>query len=295
LSNDTGSLPDGSTLRAVLEKLAQFATEGTPPDEALMEFAALSDLQTGTDASPRLDLVWEVENYTHAVHYDALLRPAVPVPGAGTVSLSYCPDRGLPWPLRHAHHARESDVASVNGHLIQVQSVMARLDFVWGRSDLMRSLVDEALITQEAEARGISASDADVQAEVDAFRQARGLFTAEATHAHLAERGWDEERLVMELAEVVGGRLLQRDVVPDAAVRAELEKPGASAAFDTARVARFSLQTSRAEEAQALAEQHAQIPPLRAPREQPLVVEEHVDQLPQHVVQRLDELLRDKI
>ena len=55
-----------------------------------------------------VDLLWEEESYDGSLHYDLLLNFVE----EGTVSLSVCPDRALPWPLRGFHHHKESALLS---------------------------------------------------------------------------------------------------------------------------------------------------------------------------------------
>src|SRR5689334_22919382 len=81
------------TLTDTLACLMSLCQENIRPNEARRRFDALK-------RRIRLDgeLVWEEEEFDRSVHYDALLS----VPGQGTISLSFCPDRALPWPLRGA-------------------------------------------------------------------------------------------------------------------------------------------------------------------------------------------------
>src|SRR4051794_17480171 len=57
-----------------------------------------------------IDLLAEEQAYDNSVHYDLLLRRV----GEGTVSLSYCPERAIPWPLRGVHRWTEADLVRVN-------------------------------------------------------------------------------------------------------------------------------------------------------------------------------------
>lgn len=41
------------------------------------------------------------------------------------------PAGGVPWALRHMHHARESDLLRVNGVVLNMQTVMGYLDGIW--------------------------------------------------------------------------------------------------------------------------------------------------------------------
>ena len=89
-----------TALGATLRYLVDIARAGTRPAEAVAGFRRLAERHRELEAS----LVWEIESHLGGVHYDALLR----LPGAGTLSLAFAPDRAVPWALRHAHHAREA-------------------------------------------------------------------------------------------------------------------------------------------------------------------------------------------
>src|SRR5690242_10660294 len=89
----------------------------------------LADLQAANRAID-IDLVWEEEDYSGAVHYDLLIRAGE----QGTVSLSFCPDRAVPWPLRNAFRAPDGWIVKVNGRVIEASTAMATLDVIWEKS-----------------------------------------------------------------------------------------------------------------------------------------------------------------
>src|SRR5262249_5684420 len=74
-----------------------------------------------------IDLFEEEEAYDRSVHYDLLLRRA----GEGTVTLSYSPERAVPWPLRGVHRWSEAHLVRVNGTVLKVDQAIALLDFIW--------------------------------------------------------------------------------------------------------------------------------------------------------------------
>jgi len=90
------------TLTGVLEYLMALRRESIRPPEAQ---ARLRHLQTRYPDSS-IDLVWEEEVYDRSVHYDALVH----LDGQGTVSLSFCPDQALPWPLRGVGRWSDKDL-----------------------------------------------------------------------------------------------------------------------------------------------------------------------------------------
>ena len=192
-----------TTLVATLRYLVRLGQTGTLPAEATAGLRRLAKGRRGIDMA----LTWEVESGSGAIHYDALLR----LGGAGTVSLAWSPDRGLPWALRHAHHARESDLLRVNGRTLNMQTVMGYLDALWYDAGLLTSLVDGCLIREAVDAHGIEASDDEVRRAVDAFRQARGLASVPDTDAWLHRRGWTADDLEHEnRRQVIAAKLRKR-------------------------------------------------------------------------------------
>src|SRR5688572_20120200 len=111
--------------RAVSETLDYLLTlvrDGTRPTEAKTRLHALRDHHPAIE----LDLVWQEEVYDGSLHYDALLRMA----GEGTVSLSVCPERALPWPMRGVHRWSDAELAMVNDTVLLVDQAVACLDFI---------------------------------------------------------------------------------------------------------------------------------------------------------------------
>lgn len=212
----------------VYEFLLRLYDDKAPPEQAKARFRPLQERPGGL----AMDLIWEVDNYTHETHYDVLLH----LPGRGTVSLGFCPDRGVPWPLRHAHHARESDVVRVNGRTLQLQTVMAYLDSLWNDPRSLQDLVDRCLIQEAVEDRAITTNDADLQQAMDAFRREHGLHTAEATYRWLELRGWPPERLEENVsARLVAQKL--RDGITAGRVESYFDEHRAE--LDTAHLARI--------------------------------------------------------
>ncbi|MEV4383921.1 TIGR04500 family putative peptide maturation system protein [Streptosporangium sp. NPDC049644] len=142
-------------------------------------------------------LLWQREEYDGSLHYDLLIRQ----PEHGTTSLSWCPDRALPWPLRGVHRASELLLLRVNGVDMQVAEAIAQLDFLWDEARLTDRLITACLLQEELHQSPVTFSDAEIQEAVDAFRRSRGLVTAQAT------REWMELRdlSVRDLRELVAG------------------------------------------------------------------------------------------
>jgi putative peptide maturation system protein len=177
-----------------------------------------------------MDLIWEEESYDGSVHYDLLLHLA----GEGTVSLSFCPERALPWPMRGVRRWSEADLARVNEIVLKVEHAVALLDFVWDESALVDRLVNSALVREEHDRNPIVLSAEEVQAAVDNFRRARRLNRAEDTFRWLERRGLNPDLL----AELATGEALVakvRERVAAGRVEAYFERHRAD--FDLAHIA----------------------------------------------------------
>ena len=176
-----------AVLGDTLAYVRRLVNEGVEPAAAL---AGLSVLEKRHPDTP-LDLVWLEEPYDRSVHYDALIH----LSGAGTVSLSFAPDGGLPWPLRGVQRWQDRDLARVNDVVMTVDHAIAQLDFIWDDAPIVRRLVDMCLIQETLKREPITLDETDLQAAMDAFRRARGLFAAEDTHRWLADKGLSPEKL----------------------------------------------------------------------------------------------------
>ena len=89
-------------LADVLSYLEALWNDGVRPREAQQRLRAVraQHLELG------MELVWEEEAYDGSVHYDLLLRPG----DGATVSVSFCRERGLPWPLRGVRRWSDADL-----------------------------------------------------------------------------------------------------------------------------------------------------------------------------------------
>ncbi|WP_433247738.1 TIGR04500 family putative peptide maturation system protein [Streptosporangium sp. CA-135522] len=179
----------------MLDRAREFlrSIQGLEPDRAR---EALEDLR-GRYPDAVLRLLWQREEYDGSLHYDLLIKK----PGCGTVSLSWCPDRALPWPLRGVHRTSEQVLLRVNGVDMKVPDAVARLDFLWDEARLTDRLVTACLLQEELYESPVTLSETELQQAVDAFRRARGLITARAT------REWMElhSLSVQGLEELVAG------------------------------------------------------------------------------------------
>jgi putative peptide maturation system protein len=216
-------------LASALETLMEFSREGIRPEEARARLRLLS--QQHPDIG--MDLLWEEESYDNSVHYDALLD----LEGAGTVSLSFCPNKVLPWPMRGVHRWSESDLVRVNDTVLRMDQAIACLDYIWDEARIIDRLVNVCLIQEALEKDPVSLSDAELQAAMDGFRRAHRLYTIEETVRWLKRHGTTHEQLERRVAdEAVVAKL--RDRVTEGRVEEYFEQHRAD--FDTARVARVA-------------------------------------------------------
>lgn len=112
-----------------------------------------------------------------------------------------------------------------------------RLSGAWGAA--WRRLVRREAVHALARERGVSVSDDELQAAVDAYRRARGLHGAERTRRWLAAEGLT----LVDLERACEGELLEarlRDRLPASAVEALFEE-------ERARYERFRLRIARVE------------------------------------------------
>jgi putative peptide maturation system protein len=204
-----GILDDMYDLLRALER------ERSGPDDALARLARTRR----TAELAELDLVWERSAFDGSLHFDALLPSA-----AGTLSMSWCPDRGTPWPLRGVQRNGDADLVRVDGYTLQVPTAIALLDLVWGDDDLLTRLIDAAIVHKQQRLLGISPSeftDDQLQHAMDEFRRRNHLLTAQDTERWLAEHGLDQARLESILADKLV-RSLVRDRVIAPRVEARL-------------------------------------------------------------------------
>lgn len=186
-----------------LKYLITLHREGVRPPDAQ---ARLLDLQA-RHPDTKMQLVWEEEPYDASVHYDVLLRLHEGI----TLSLSACPDRALPWPLRGVHRWSDADLVRVNGFTIAMQEAIALLDVLWTDASLMDRLVNTIVIREELIRDPIKLADAELQAGIDGFRRAHRLYGAEDTRVWMQARGMTHADLERHVSDaLVTARLRER-------------------------------------------------------------------------------------
>ena len=142
----------------------------------------------GDFATLRPELVVDRPPGTPTVDYDILIED----PNGGTAAITWRGDHGAPWPLEHADHWAANYVLTVaigaDKRTVTNQHALATLHFAaHHRPDLMRELVDGALLALEIERDRPLITPDEIQQAADEMRRALGLHTAKAT------RRWMEQ------------------------------------------------------------------------------------------------------
>jgi putative peptide maturation system protein len=181
-----------------------------------------------------MDLVWEEQAYDQSVHYDLLLRPN----GGETISLSFCPDRALPWPLRGVQRWTDTTLVRVNNTTLTVDKAIACLDFMWDEARIVDHLVNLCLIEEALQREPVALSDSELQQALDAFRSEHRLGTVEETGRWMERHGMSHQML----EELVAGEAIVaklRDRITAGAVEEYFARHRAD--FDTAWISRLIL------------------------------------------------------
>jgi putative peptide maturation system protein len=201
-------MKNSAAICAIAEYVQSITLRQPSHEDAQAELSALTEAWAGL----RARVVSSCEEYDSSRHFDVLLSDA-----DGTYTVSFAAADGLPWPLRGVHRWNEGDLLRVNGTTLRVQQAIASLDFLWERDDLLDHLVNVCLVDDELAARApFPVDDVDLQARLDEFRRARGLFTAADTHQWLARHGVSHRQLERRLADALRVELLAEQVVGDA-------------------------------------------------------------------------------
>ncbi|HKQ78120.1 MAG TPA: TIGR04500 family putative peptide maturation system protein [Blastocatellia bacterium] len=216
------------TVSDTLDYLMTLIREGVRPQEAKARLSLLQKRHPHTG----MNLLWEEEAYDGSVHYDALLR----LSEGATVSLSFCPERAMPWPLRGAHRWSETELARVNDTVLRVEQAIACLDFIWNEAPIINRLINVCLIQEEFERDPVELTDAELQFGMDGFRRAHKLYSAEDTYFWMRQRGMTHERLERLVADNLAVARL-RDRIAEGRVEIYFEDHCAD--FDTVHIARI--------------------------------------------------------
>jgi putative peptide maturation system protein len=215
-------------LSATLDDLMTFSRNRTWPEEASAHLRLLQQQYPST----AIDLLWEEEEYGQSVHYDALLH----LDGEGTVSLSFCPEHTLPWPMRGVHRSSEADLVRVNNTVLKIDQAISCLDFIWDEARIIDHLVNFCLVREALNKDPIEPSDAELQLAMDGFRRAHRLYKVEDVHRWMERHGMSHGKLERLVAgQVMIAKL--RDRVTAGRVEAYFKEHQAD--FDSAYCARI--------------------------------------------------------
>jgi putative peptide maturation system protein len=193
-------------MNTMLALLRKGAAERLTPSQMQLRLAALRE----RDPSLVAELVWECEPHGGTYHYDALLGDA-----AGTVSLAFCADDAVPWPLRGVRRWADGDLVRVNEKLMRVHDVIALIDFIWDQEPLVMTIVDACLLREAVDAERIVPTDEELQAAFDLFRRRRGLFDAEETTAWMERNGYTLQHLEHYMHDEARAQALRKRVTTD--------------------------------------------------------------------------------
>jgi putative peptide maturation system protein len=228
-------------LCAALDYLKGLRRDGVRPDEARARLQSLRKRHP----EARVDLLWEEEACDYSVHYDALLHQE----GEGTVSLSFCPEQTLPWPLRGVQRWNEMNLVRVNATVLKVDQAVALLDFVWDDAPMLKRLVHAALIREALEQNPVTPSDDELQRALDAFRRAHRLYKAADMRRWMEQRSLTQEKLECLVAELAQIAALRDRVTAD---RVDEYFAAHRADFDVVFLAQIAV--ANAEQAQQIAD-----------------------------------------
>ena len=153
------------------------------------------------------------------------------------ISLSFCPDRALPWPMRGVQRWSEADLVRVNATILKIEQATAYLDFIWSDSQILTRLINMCLILEALDKDPVELSDAELQYAMDGFRRAHKLYTVEETHRWMERHGMSHEQLEHYVADEAKVDKLRNRVT---AHRVEDYFAAHSADFDMACVAKIT-------------------------------------------------------
>jgi putative peptide maturation system protein len=192
----------------VLERLQFIAREGLAPAEAQQALPRVPEGRPGL----ALDLVWDDARDGCGRHYDVLMR----LPEGGTLSLSWCPPVGVPWPLRGARRFGDADLLRVDDAVLTVGEAIGRLDMMLADRSLSTRLVDACLARAELARHPVEVSQAELQRTMDAFRRTHRLHSVRSCREWMARRGLDQAQFEALIADHAAVAALRRRVTADA-------------------------------------------------------------------------------
>ncbi|MFC7447099.1 TIGR04500 family putative peptide maturation system protein [Rhodococcus daqingensis] len=198
--------PTPTLLSEALNLLVQLNEGGARPDPR----EALAPLRARHPRT-RMRLLRHRESVDDSMHYGLLLTET----GVGTATLSWAPERAVPWSLRGTQRTAESMLLRVNGEALAIEEAMAYLDVMWERTELLDRLISVCLIKQELAENPVRLEPDVLQDAMDAFRRARGLLTVVDTERWMRARTLSHAALEELVEREAAIAELKRRVVAD--------------------------------------------------------------------------------
>ncbi|SEL88461.1 TIGR04500 family putative peptide maturation system protein [Rhodococcus maanshanensis] len=225
--------PTPTLLAEALSLLVQLNESSARPDPR----EALAPLRARHPRT-RMRLLRHREALDDSMQYGLLLTET----GVGTATLSWAPERAIPWSLRGTQRTAESMLLRVNGEALAIEEAMAYLDVMWERTELLDRLISVCLIKQELAENPVRLEPGVLQDAMDAFRRARGLLTVADTERWMRARTLSHTALEELVEREAAIAELKRRVVADRGHAWLAENVGG---LDRARVAtvRFAERT----------------------------------------------------
>lgn len=238
-------MPDerDSVLSEAVTLLRDLANTGDDPRAARSRVA---EWRAG-HAGLRADLLVHKPPAADRAEYDLLL--GLPGDGAGTVALSWCPDRCEPWAIAYADHWASNYLVTVNNTPTTIQEALLYLRSIKGNyPDVMEAILEHHLLSEGMSEKPPSVSPQELQEGADRFRQAHGLFTAEAMRRWLDEVRLSASQFEQLITENVQRRKFKQALVEEG-IGPYLEAHRAE--FDTVRL--FQAEVPGRQDAERLA------------------------------------------
>lgn len=181
----------------------------------------VSDKASSTDARAALEELrarhgeYRLELFDRKLEIDGSLEFELLVNGLGRAALTLAVSnpKAAPWPLRGYQRWTNDQLGRVDGVAIMVSDALVSLECLGEDIDLIRRLVDMAIVKRELLFRPVEPTGAQLQEAADALRRRLRLYTAEATRAWLAQRGLGDSAFATQAREAALLQLLRRRLV----------------------------------------------------------------------------------
>lgn len=228
------SEPDAQVLSAIVDCLRACTRENLRPPQALERVESVRGRHRGL----ALELVWQEEAFDGSFHYDALVRS----PAGGTISISVCADKALPWPLRGVQRWRDGELLRVNETVLEVSDAVAQMEVLWESPSLMQRLVDGCLVTEALQNYPVEIDDGEKRDALVAIRRQRGLLSAADTENWMKLAGISRKDLD-NMAYAQARTLKLRDRLVGAEVESYFAKHRSD--FDRVKLAQFQVRSQQ--------------------------------------------------